>query len=152
MMGGFAFGGVCLGPLNNSTSEKVYRSCITRLLLLLLLKGQVLFFYQTAFMGLLSFSERMDNKQREKNMKTSVHLGIIILMTIPILLTRTQLANMSLTRNYLFFFYDLLPLYSLVSWLLRLFFKKNWNVSLWPWQQGFKGLKDALFETHLCRY
>lgn len=114
--------------------------------------GQVLAFCQTSFTGLMSFSERTDNKQREKAMKTYVPLGVITLITMPILLLRSQLANILLMQNYLFFFYHLLPLCSLVPLILPLFFRKNWYVSLWLWQWGFKELKDALYITYLCRY
>lgn len=72
--------------------------------------------------------------------KTCVFLGVIALITIPIIFTRSQLANVLHRRNYLFFSY-LLLLCSLVSLILPLFFKNSWNVGLWPWQQGFKGLK-----------
>jgi len=57
-------------------------------------------------------------------MKTCVLLGGAVLITIPILLTGSQLANI-LLRNYLFFFYHLLPLCSLVPLIVPLFFKKN---------------------------
>lgn len=72
--------------------------------LLLLLKRQVLAFCQTSFAYPMAFSERMDNKQRDKAMKTCVPLEVIILITALALLTRFQLANILLMRNFLCFF------------------------------------------------
>lgn len=94
---------------------------------------------QTSFTSHVLF-RKMGNKQKEKAIRTCVFLGVIALITIPIIFTRSQLANVLHRRNYLFFFYHLL-LKELVALILPLFFKNSWNVGLWPWQQGSKGLK-----------
>lgn len=97
-------------------------------------------------------------RTREKHsVCEKAHRSCMIPFLLPLkgsnyLLTKSQLANALLMKNYLFFFYHLLPPCSLVTLILPLFFKRIGMSACGTGSRALKGRKMYCCETYLYRY